>query len=139
EDILQDVRAGKLIVLVDDESRENEGDLVCAAEKATPEAVNFMARFGRGLICTPMTAEKADALALYPQASENTSRYGTAFTVTVDAATGITTGISAADRARTIELLCRDDASPTDFICVVRVSSASGNFSNVHRGILVTT
>ncbi len=112
--ILEDLRAGRMIVLVDDESRENEGDLLCAAEKATPEVVNFMARHGRGLICVPMTNAKADALALYPQAPENTSRFGTAFTVSVDAATGTTTGISAADRARTVEVICRDGCRPAD-------------------------
>ncbi len=116
EEILEDIRAGRLIVLVDDESRENEGDLVCAAERVTPEIINFMARYGRGLICLPMTSEKADALALYPQAMDNTSRFGTAFTVTIDAATGITTGISAADRARTIELACRADVAAGDFV-----------------------
>ena len=116
EDILEDFRAGKMVVLCDDENRENEGDLVCAAEKVTPDIINFMAKFGRGLVCVPMTADKADGLGLYPQASENTSRYSTAFTVTVDAATGVTTGISAADRARTIQLLVRDDAKPGDFV-----------------------
>jgi len=108
EDILEELRAGRMIVLVDDESRENEGDLVCAAEHVTPEAINFMARFGRGLICVPMTAERADALGLHPQTSENAALHGTAFTVSVDAATGVTTGISAADRARTIEILAND-------------------------------
>ena len=116
EDILADIRTGKMVVLVDDESRENEGDLVCAAEKVTPETINFMARYGRGLICLAMTAEKADALNLYPQVTENTARFGTAFTVTIDAATGVTTGISAADRARTIQLACRDDTRPADFV-----------------------
>jgi len=116
EEILEDVRDGRLIVLVDDEERENEGDLVCAAEKATPERINFMARHGRGLICVPMCDDAADALALHPQATHNTSRHGTAFTVSVDAATGVTTGISAADRARTVELLCRDGARPDDFV-----------------------
>ena len=116
EDILEDVRAGRLVVLVDDEARENEGDLVCAAEKVTPEVINFMARYGRGLICLPMTNEKADTLGLHPQTPENTSRFGTAFTVTIDARTGITTGISAADRARTVQLACRDDAKPGDFV-----------------------
>jgi len=116
EQILEDIRAGRLIVLVDDESRENEGDLVCAAEKVTPEVINFMARFGRGLICLPMTAEKADSLALHPQTTENTARLKTAFTVTIDAASGITTGISAHDRARTIQLACRDDAKPEHFV-----------------------
>jgi len=103
-----------MIVLVDDESRENEGDLVCAAEKVTPEIINFMAKHARGLICMPVTNAKADELALYPQASDNTARFGTAFTVAIDAATGITTGISAADRARTIQIAARDDARPGD-------------------------
>ncbi|MFW6061533.1 MAG: bifunctional 3,4-dihydroxy-2-butanone-4-phosphate synthase/GTP cyclohydrolase II [Planctomycetota bacterium] len=114
QQILDELRAGRMIVLVDDESRENEGDLVCAAEKITPEAVNFMARFGRGLICAPMTNQRADELALHPQTSENTSSLGTAFTVSVDAATGVTTGISAADRARTIQILADPDAGQAD-------------------------
>ena len=116
EEILDEIRAGRLIVLVDDESRENEGDLVCAAEKVTPEIINFMAKFGRGLICMPITRQKAEALNLYPQAIHNTARFETAFTVSIDAAEGITTGISAADRARTISLACRDDAKPEDFV-----------------------
>lgn len=116
EEILQDLRDGKMIVLVDDEARENEGDLVCAAEKVTPEVINFMARKACGQICLPMTNARADQLALYPQASENTSRLGTAFTVSVDAATGVTTGISAADRARTVQVACRDDARPADLV-----------------------
>lgn len=103
-----------MIVLVDDEDRENEGDLVCAAEKVTPEIVNFMAKFGRGLICLPMTMEKCDELALYPQAIENTAKYATAFTVSVDAAEGITTGISASDRSHTIQAAIADDAKPAD-------------------------
>ena len=75
DEILDEIRAGRVIVLVDDESRENEGDLVCAAQRVTPEIVNFMAKYGRGLICLPMTGEKADALGLYPQAADNTARY----------------------------------------------------------------
>ncbi|MCD4823469.1 MAG: bifunctional 3,4-dihydroxy-2-butanone-4-phosphate synthase/GTP cyclohydrolase II [Phycisphaerae bacterium] len=114
EDILADLRDGRMIVLVDDESRENEGDLVCAAEKTTPEIINFMAKFGRGLICLPMTNEKADSLGLHPQTSTNTSQFSTAFTVSVDASDGVTTGISAADRAHTIQVACRDDAKPAD-------------------------
>ncbi|MCK5113479.1 MAG: bifunctional 3,4-dihydroxy-2-butanone-4-phosphate synthase/GTP cyclohydrolase II [Phycisphaerae bacterium] len=115
EDILDDLKQGKMIVLVDDESRENEGDLVALADKTTPEMVNFMATHGRGLICLPMTNEKANSLGLHPQAADNTSQYSTAFTVTIDAAEGITTGISAADRALTIQLATRDDAKPADF------------------------
>ena len=114
EEILDELRCGRMIVLLDDESRENEGDLVCAAEKATPDMVNFMARYGRGLICLPMTNLKADLLGLHPQTTQNTARFGTAFTVSIDAATGITSGISAADRARTIEVVCHDEARPSD-------------------------
>ena len=105
-----------MIVLVDDESRENEGDIICAAEKVTPAMINFMAKHGRGLICMPMPNAEADALGLHPQVTDNTSQFGTAFTVSVDAATGVTTGISAADRARTIEIACRDDAKPRDLV-----------------------
>ncbi|MFC1677167.1 bifunctional 3,4-dihydroxy-2-butanone-4-phosphate synthase/GTP cyclohydrolase II [Planctomycetota bacterium] len=113
-EVLQDLKDGKMIVLVDDEDRENEGDLVCAAEKVTPEIINFMATFGRGLICLPLTAEKCDELGLYPQTMENTAAFGTAFTVSIDAADGITTGISAADRARTIQVAIADSAKAAD-------------------------
>jgi len=116
EEVLKDYKAGKMVVLADDESRENEGDLACAAEMVTPEMVNFMARFGRGLICAPMTSDRADALALHPQVSENTALHGTAFTVTVDAAKGVTTGISAADRARTIRILADPDSKASDLV-----------------------
>ena len=116
EEVLEDMKAGKMVVLVDDESRENEGDLTCAAEMITPEMVNFMAKFGRGLICVPMTSDRADTLALHPQVSDNTALHGTAFTVTVDAATGVTTGISAADRARTIRLLADPDSKAPDLV-----------------------
>ena len=114
EEVLQDLKQGKMIVLVDDESRENEGDLVCAAEFCTPELVNFMVTHARGLICMPMTGEKADSLGLHPQSATNTSQYTTAFTVSVDAAENITTGISAADRSHTIMLSARDDCKPSD-------------------------
>ncbi len=113
-EVLEDLRQGKMIVLVDAEDRENEGDLLCAAEKVTPEIVNFMARFGRGLICLPLTADQCDALGLYPQTMENTGRFGTAFTVSVDAAEGVSTGISAADRAHTIQVAIADGAAPRD-------------------------
>ncbi len=105
-----------MIVLVDDEDRENEGDLVCAAEKVTPEIINFMARYGRGLICLPLPPEKCDALGLYPQTAENTAKFQTAFTVSIDAAEGITTGISAADRAKTIQTAIAEDAKPSDLV-----------------------
>ncbi|MHC4474341.1 MAG: bifunctional 3,4-dihydroxy-2-butanone-4-phosphate synthase/GTP cyclohydrolase II [Planctomycetota bacterium] len=113
-EILEELRAGRMIVLVDAEDRENEGDLVCAAEKVAPETINFMARFGRGLICLPLTAEKCDSLGLYPQTTENTARFQTAFTVSIDAAEGIKTGISAADRARTIQVAIADGAKARD-------------------------
>jgi len=116
EDILEDLRAGRMIVLVDDESRENEGDLVCAAETITPEIVNFMAKHGRGLICVPMDNDRADGLGLHPQTSENEALHGTAFTVSVDAGTGVATGISAADRARTIQVLADDRSRPGDLV-----------------------
>ncbi len=115
-EVLDEIRAGRMIVLVDDENRENEGDLCMAAEFATPEAVNFMARFGRGLICLALTEERCLALDLPMQVARNTSRFETAFTVSIDAATGITTGISAADRARTIDLCLRKDARPSDLV-----------------------
>ncbi len=116
EEILADLKAGRMIVLVDDETRENEGDLVCAAEFATPAIINFMAKHGRGMICVPLTNLRADQLGLHPQVADNSSLHGTAFTVTVDAATGVTTGISAADRARTVDVLCRDDSRPADLV-----------------------
>jgi 3,4-dihydroxy 2-butanone 4-phosphate synthase/GTP cyclohydrolase II len=116
QEVLEELRQGKLIVLVDAEDRENEGDLVCAAEKVTPEIINFMAKYGRGLICLPLTAEKCDALGLYPQTVDNTARFGTAFTVSIDAAEGISTGISAADRARTIQAAIADDAKARDLV-----------------------
>jgi 3,4-dihydroxy 2-butanone 4-phosphate synthase/GTP cyclohydrolase II len=106
-EILDELRHGRMIVLVDDEDRENEGDLVCAAQLITPEIVNFMASYGRGMIC--VTAEKCDRLSLHPQTCENTAALGTGFTVTVDAREGITTGISAFDRATTIKLLASPD------------------------------
>ena len=115
-EILEELRGGKMIVLVDAEDRENEGDLVCAAEKVTPQTINFMTKFGRGLICLPLAAEKCDSLGLYPQTLENTARFGTAFTVSVDAAEGVTTGISAADRAKTIQTAIADDARPADLV-----------------------
>jgi 3,4-dihydroxy 2-butanone 4-phosphate synthase/GTP cyclohydrolase II len=115
-DILGDLKKGKMIVLVDDEDRENEGDLLCAAETVTPEIINFMATFGRGLICLPLTSEKCDSLALHQQTTENTARLGTAFTVSIDAAEGITTGISAADRAKTIKTAIADKARPADLV-----------------------
>src|SRR6202035_1093136 len=99
---LEEIRAGRMVVVVDDEDRENEGDLTLAAEHVTPEAINFMARYGRGLICLTLTEERADYLRLFPMTQQNSSRFGTAFTETIEAREGVTTGISAADRAHTI-------------------------------------
>ena len=99
---LEEIRAGRMVVVVDDEDRENEGDLTLAAEHVTPEAINFMARYGRGLICLTLTEDRADYLRLFPMTQQNSSRFGTAFTETIEAREGVTTGISAADRAHTI-------------------------------------
>ena len=103
-----------MVIIVDDEDRENEGDLVCAAEKVTPEIINFMAGHGRGLICLPMTEDRADELNLHPQTSDNTSSMGTAFTISIEAREGVTTGISAADRAHTILTAVNPDTKPSD-------------------------
>lgn len=113
-EVIENLRAGKIIVLVDDENRENEGDLTMAAEKVTPAAINFMAKYGRGLVCLALTEEKADKLDLHPMVQQNTSKFGTAFTISVDGKEGVTTGISAHDRARTILTAIRDDAKPED-------------------------
>ncbi|MGE5105125.1 MAG: bifunctional 3,4-dihydroxy-2-butanone-4-phosphate synthase/GTP cyclohydrolase II [Betaproteobacteria bacterium] len=115
-DIIADLRAGKMVVLVDEEDRENEGDLVCAADHVTPDIVNFMARFGRGLICMPITEARARQLNLAPMTAVNRSVHGTNFTVSVEAAEGVTTGISAADRAHTIRVAAAADATPDDVV-----------------------
>ena len=108
------VRAGRMVVVVDDEDRENEGDLTLAAEHVTPEAINFMARFGRGLICLTLTEERADYLRLFPMTQQNSSRFGTAFTETIEAREGVTTGISAADRAHTIRTAIDSASTASD-------------------------
>jgi 3,4-dihydroxy 2-butanone 4-phosphate synthase/GTP cyclohydrolase II len=113
-EVLDELRRGRMIILVDDPGRENEGDLAMLAEHVTPEAINFMAREGRGLICVPMAAEMCDQLGLEPQVQVNTSKLGTGFTVSVEAASGVTTGISAADRAHTIRTACEPGAKPED-------------------------
>ena len=114
EEAIAEIRQGKMIILVDDEDRENEGYLTMAAEFVTPEAINFMAKFGRGLICLPMSGEMADKLQLPLMAKHNGSRFGTNFTVSIEAREGITTGISAADRATTIKAAVAEDARPED-------------------------
>jgi 3,4-dihydroxy 2-butanone 4-phosphate synthase/GTP cyclohydrolase II len=114
EDALEDLRQGKMVILVDEADRENEGDLIIAAEKTTPEAINFMAKYGRGLICLAMTEEKANALELPLMVSDNSSNFQTAFTVSIEAKRGVTTGISAADRSTTILTAIADGAKAED-------------------------
>ncbi len=114
EDAIRDIKKGKFIILVDDEDRENEGDLVMAAEKVTPQAINFMAKHARGLICLALTPERVEELQLPQQAAENTATFGTAFTVSIDARKDITTGISAADRATTIHVAIDPKCKPSD-------------------------
>jgi 3,4-dihydroxy 2-butanone 4-phosphate synthase/GTP cyclohydrolase II len=115
-ELVAELAAGRMVVLVDEEDRENEGDLVLAADHVTPEAINFMARFGRGLICLTLTREHCERLQLPLMASRNGTRHGTAFTVSIEAAEGITTGISAADRARTVQAAVARDVRPTDLV-----------------------
>lgn len=116
EDALETIRQGKMIILVDDEDRENEGDLVIAAEKTTAQAVNFMASHARGLICLTLTPEHCDSIGLRPMVENNTSKFTTAFTVSIEAKEGVTTGISAQDRATTILTAVRDDVKPSDLV-----------------------
>jgi 3,4-dihydroxy 2-butanone 4-phosphate synthase/GTP cyclohydrolase II len=114
EQAIADIKAGKLIIVADDEDRENEGDLTLAAEKVTPESINFMAKYGRGLVCLAMTEERLDHLRIGPMSAENTSNYGTAFCEAIDARDGVTTGISAYDRARTIKVAIDPATRPSD-------------------------
>jgi len=116
DEIVADMRAGRIVILVDEEDRENEGDLVLAADHVTPEAINFMARFGRGLICLTLTRERCERLKLPPMVARNGTKMGTAFTVSIEAAEGVTTGISAADRARTVQAAVARTAGPADLV-----------------------
>jgi 3,4-dihydroxy 2-butanone 4-phosphate synthase/GTP cyclohydrolase II len=116
EEALRQIREGKIVILVDDEDRENEGDLCMAAELATPETLNFMAKYGRGLICVTLTEKRADELNLPPMVDDNTSLYRTAFTISIDARDGVTTGISASDRAKTILTCVDENARPDDLV-----------------------
>ncbi|WP_397409154.1 bifunctional 3,4-dihydroxy-2-butanone-4-phosphate synthase/GTP cyclohydrolase II [Polaromonas sp.] len=116
EDIVADMRAGRMVILIDEEDRENEGDLVLAADHVTPEAINFMARYGRGLICLTLTRERCEMLQLPPMATRNGGKYSTAFTVSIEAAEGVTTGISAADRARTVQAAVAKNAKVSDLV-----------------------
>ena len=116
QDIVADMRAGRMVILVDEEDRENEGDLVLAADHVTPEAINFMARFGRGLICLTLSRERCEQLKLPPMVAINGDKKGTAFTVSIEAAEGVTTGISAADRSRTVQAAVNPRAVPDDLV-----------------------
>lgn len=116
QEIIAELRAGRMVILVDEEDRENEGDLVLAAEFVTPEAINFMAKFGRGLICLTLTEERCEQLNLPMMTTRNGTSYGTNFTVSIEAAEGVTTGISAADRARTVQVAVARHAKPTDIV-----------------------
>ncbi|MCA3019852.1 MAG: 3,4-dihydroxy-2-butanone-4-phosphate synthase, partial [Rhodocyclaceae bacterium] len=116
KELIEDIRQGKMVVLVDAEDRENEGDLVMAADFVTPEAINFMAKHARGLICMPITEEHATRLNLPPMVADNRTSHGTAFTVSIEAATGVTTGISAADRARTVQVAAARNAKAEDIV-----------------------
>ncbi|MFD2179450.1 bifunctional 3,4-dihydroxy-2-butanone-4-phosphate synthase/GTP cyclohydrolase II [Veronia pacifica] len=116
EEIIEDIRQGKMVILMDDEDRENEGDLIIAAEQITPEAINFMATYGRGLICLTMTQDRCEKLGLPLMVSDNNAQFSTAFTVSIEAAEGVTTGISAADRSRTVEAAVAPDAKAADLV-----------------------
>lgn len=116
EEIIEDVRQGKMVILMDDEDRENEGDLVMAAEHCSADDINFMARFGRGLICMPMTRDRCEQLGLPLMVQQNASGFGTKFTLSIEAATGVTTGISAADRARTVQAAVARNAKVSDLV-----------------------
>jgi 3,4-dihydroxy 2-butanone 4-phosphate synthase/GTP cyclohydrolase II len=115
-ELVAELAAGRMVILVDEEDRENEGDLVLAADHVSPEAINFMAKHGRGLICLTLTRERCERLRLPPMASRNGTKHGTAFTVSIEAATGVTTGISAADRARTVQAAVARHAQPSDLV-----------------------
>jgi 3,4-dihydroxy 2-butanone 4-phosphate synthase/GTP cyclohydrolase II len=116
EDIVAEMKAGRMVILIDEEDRENEGDLVISADHVTPEAINFMAKHGRGLICLTLTRDRCNYLNLPPMAAQNGATHGTAFTVSIEAAHGVTTGISASDRARTIKAAIASDAKPSDLV-----------------------
>src|SRR3954454_10689416 len=116
EEAIEEIRAGRMVVVVDDEDRENEGDLTIGAQFATPEAINFMATHARGLICLCLTEDRADELGLRPMTEHNEAPLGTAFTVSVEAREGVTTGISAADRSRTIQVAIHPDSTPHDLV-----------------------
>lgn len=135
EEAAQDIKNGKMIILVDDEDRENEGDITMAAEMVTPEAINFMTKHARGLICLTLTDEKADSLDLSPMVVNNESKFSTAFTVSIEAKEGVTTGISAHDRAQTILTAIKDDAKPGDLVRPGHIFPLRGK----NGGVLIRT
>ena len=116
EDIVADMRAGRMVILVDEEDRENEGDLILASDHVTPEAINFMARHARGLICLTLSREMCERLKLPPMVARNNAQHATAFTVSIEAAEGVTTGISAADRSRTVQAAVASNATAQDLV-----------------------
>jgi 3,4-dihydroxy 2-butanone 4-phosphate synthase/GTP cyclohydrolase II len=116
KEIIEDIRQGKMVILMDDEDRENEGDLIMAAEHVTPEAINFMVTHARGLVCLPMTAERCKALNLPLMVDDNSAQFSTNFTVSIEAAEGVTTGISASDRAKTVLAAVAKDANPSNIV-----------------------
>ncbi len=115
-ELIAELAAGRMVILVDEEDRENEGDLVLASDHVTPETINFMAKYGRGLICLTLTRERCEQLQLPPMVSRNGTKHGTAFTVSIEAREGVTTGISAADRARTVAAAVARHAKPADLV-----------------------
>ena len=115
-EIVEEMRAGRMVILVDEEDRENEGDLILAADHVTAQGINFMARYGRGLICLTLTRERCEHLQLPPMAAKNGDKKGTAFTVSIEATVGVSTGISAADRARTVQAAVAKNAQPADLV-----------------------
>ena len=143
DEIIQEAREGRMFILVDDEDRENEGDLVIPAEMADADAVNFMAKHGRGLICLSLTAERINYLGLTPMAPDNASRHHTAFTVSIEAREGVTTGISAADRARTIAVAIDPNSRRTDIVSPGHVfplrARAGGVLVTLPRALVTVT
>ncbi|MGA0796332.1 MAG: 3,4-dihydroxy-2-butanone-4-phosphate synthase, partial [Quisquiliibacterium sp.] len=135
-EIIDELKAGRMVILVDEEDRENEGDLVLLADFVTPETINFMAKHGRGLICLTLTEERCRQLNLTPMTSSNGARTGTNFTVSIEAAEGVTTGISAADRARTIQVAVAANAGPADIVQpghIFPIRARDGGVLHAHR------
>ena len=136
EEALDEIRSGRMVIVCDDEGRENEGDLTMAAQFVTPEAINFMAKYGRGLICLAMSTERCDKLGLHPMTRNNQSRFETAFTVSIEAREGVTTGISAADRARTVQVAIDPRSRAEDLVQpghVFPLRARPGGVSGAHR------